>query len=249
MISNFGSISDYTVYKTDTSGSVSINPTRNAASNAPQVRQTNTVDTLRDTYEPSSRRSRDEAISGNELKNIGRLLQEISSKLSNPSVFQRESEGQAQGQAQMQKRQGQPQVPQRQDAGQTPRTEAIPPSLRPMMRTDIPLFNQMYGYSDPAAAAKKEGPCNALQACKSLNSWAKTEYSQTEGFGTTYSPQELRDRISVLSEIENHITSAGPSEPQAMRNNPVTEKNLSTYKAMKKDPDRITRRSYFEGIA
>lgn len=242
MISNFGGITGYTVYKTDNSGIVNANPIEDKATISPQasIKQAYENNTLRDTYEPRSKQSQEDIQGERELRNIRRLLEEISNKLTYTQSPQKESGGSAQGQAQ---KQGQ------QARKADPRREITPAALQPMMRTDIPLYNQMYGMTNPADSVKNDGPYNVLQACKNLHSWARNEYSQTEGFDTTYSPQELRDRISILSEIQNHINSSGPAAPPVQKSNPISERNLSTYKAMKKDPDRITKRSYFEATA
>ena len=241
MISNFGGMNGYTVYKTNDAGIVSVNPVEDRAPAAypqrpqMQVKPVTSEQGIKDTYDNRAQQSPDQNISDKELKNIRRLLEEISAKLTTAPAASRASEAAAF-------------TPQETTQKAEPRGEVLPPSIRPIVRNDISAYNQVYGYRNPGESAQSDGPYNVLQACKNLNAWAKTEYAQTEGFDTTYSPQEFRDRISILDEIQNHINSVPGYVPPAKesKNAPIIDRNMATYKAMKKDPDRITRRTYFE---
>lgn len=238
----YGAMTGYTVYKTNDAGIVSVNPMEERIpynpqrSQVPQVRKPVPDNTIQDIYEQRPRQSSEDNFSEKELKSIRRLLEEISAKLTFAPSPQRDYAATTQI-----------------DSGSSqkvqPMGEITPPSIRPQLRNDIPAYNQHYGYSfNPQTIYQQGGPYNVLQACKNLNTWAKTEYSQTEGFDTTYSPQELRDRIAILDEIKNHINTVPGyvPPPKEAGSAPITEKNIATYKIMKKDPDRITRRTYFE---
>ncbi|MDQ7822447.1 MAG: hypothetical protein RDV48_06590 [Candidatus Eremiobacteraeota bacterium] len=238
VISNYGGMSGYTVYKTNDSGTVSINQgemkgsMEPVAAPSPSSRNIQSAPTIRDTFEPSASSSQKDG-NHEELRSIRKILEEISSKLSHAPEAQNRMGSQRES------------APQNKISGSRPVSNTMLP----------PIYNNNYQYNNPhygfPAANKSQdqtdGQYNVMQACKNLHQWARTEYNQTEGFDTTYSPQELRDRISILGEIENQINSVAPSTaPPVQGSSKFNEKNLTVYKAMKKDPDRITRRTYFE---
>jgi len=243
MISNFnnggmsGGMSGYTVFKTNGNGNVSVDQPESSRVSFPVSRGIQS-EPLRDVYEPSRSQSYRET-DKDELKSIRRILEEISAKLSSQPAAQRTQE---------------PSISRYDEESSRRERNAAPLSAHPMFRNDyFPLnydINSRMGAGsiNPASEGTQSGGTyNVLQACKNLHKWAKTEYAQTEGFDTVYSPQELRDRISILGEIENHINSAGtPPAEQVSRPNQINERNLASYKAMRKDPDRITRHTYFE---
>jgi hypothetical protein len=247
MISNYGygGMSGYTVYKTNNSESVSIDEGAERPSAMPMTRTAQEITSPRDNMRSTSSYGRDtfdaSAASqvrdnnGNkeELQGIRRILEEISAKLSHTPAFQPQQSENNTGASQSR------------NAGRTREITSGP--MHPLMRQDIPSYNQHFNIPFGSSNSNRDGSYNVLQSCKNLNNWAKTEYAQTEGFDTVYSPQELRDRISILGEIENHINSAGaPAVPQMQKNTLITDRNLANYKAMRKDPDRISRRTYFE---
>jgi hypothetical protein len=241
MISNFGygGMSGYTVYKTDEQGAVSVDKPEVKA--APAVNFTSGAaknnSTIHDTYEPSARtQNRDNSLDRDELKGIRRILEEISAKLSSdstpkPSYVPDQAPAKTQNKIQR---------------------DVAPSLVHPLLRNDIPVYGQHFDLQksmnyNPMSPTQPDGSYNVLSACKNLNKWARTEYAQTEGFDTVYSPQELRDRISILGEIENHINNVGgPAVAPMQGATPYNERYMNDYKAMKKDPDRITRRTYFE---
>jgi hypothetical protein len=245
MISNYGygGMSGYTVYKTDKSESVSID---DAAEKAASMPLTRTVQdgpgesfgrnsfASRDTFNASpASQVKDSMGNQEELRGIRRILEEISAKLTSQPAFQSQQPEQNSAPSQA-----------RNNVGQRDITSGL---VHPMMRQDIPSYNQHFNIPFGNQNVNKDGSYNVLQSCKNLHNWAKSEYNQTEGFDTVYSPQELRDRISILGEIENHINSAGaPAVTQNQKGGAITDRNLSNYKAMRKDPDRISRRTYFE---
>jgi hypothetical protein len=89
---------------------------------------------------------------------------------------------------------------------------------------------------------KSQKPGNA-KMCQNLESWCQSEYSQTRDEDDAfYTPQELRDRISVLKEINGEVKSIGPkfSKPAQVASEPwdlvtplpLQPKGLSRYEAM-----------------
>jgi len=243
MISHFnnggmsGGMSGYTVFKTNGNGNVSVDQPESSRASFPLNRGIQN-EYLKDVYEPSKSQSYKES-DKDELKSIRKILEEISAKLSTQPNIQRTQE---------------PSTRHYDEESTKRERNTTPLSAHPLFRNEYFPYNYDInsrmgaGNVNPASEGTQSGGTyNVLQACKNLHKWAKTEYSQTEGFDTVYSPQELRDRISILGEIENHINSVGaPATPPVSQPNQINERNLANYKAMRKDPDRITRHTYFE---
>jgi hypothetical protein len=238
MISNFrnGMMSGYTVYKTDNTGTVSIDVPKAQAADSGITRD-GIENPMRDSFEPTSRLQGREKPAGrgeNELQGIKKMLEEINAKLAALPELQMNT-ALARN----------PSMPQRsQDRG------LDPSHIHPMMREDIPAYSQHYDLKrtldhHPSTSMSQDGSYGKFEAFKSLQSWTKTEYAQTEGLNSIYSPQELRDRMAILGEIENTIK-GGMHRPPVQKRNQYGEGLTSYLKTVEKDPDRIARSFYFE---
>lgn len=232
MISNYGGMTGYTVYKTSNAGSVSMNVAEPKAPEIVPPKRVEAIQPRKDTYEPGISAPQKENRADEELKNIRKLLEVLVEKITPIG-----------GQQNQNNRNFCVEPP-----GAAINNKSITPADHPLLKSDMHSIDRDYLKRNPQSRVPgNDGSYNILQSCKNLHKWAKDEYSQTEGFDTTYSPQELRDRISVLGDIQNHINSVGePQEPSVQKYMPITEKNMTNYKNMRKSPERITRKSYFE---